>query len=103
MYFCVYYTLQVVKERPRWHLVDFGHMSEAFITGAHLRDPHHPREDFMMKALDIYLNLHAEFGSAPLPRQHVIGDVQRWDIEYKLHGKQHREVYSQENQRERSR
>lgn len=51
----------VLRNRTRWHLVDYGQMSEAtMLDFAHLRDGLHPNQQFMMQGLNIILNLYRE-------------------------------------------
>ena len=51
----------VVSQRPRWHLLDYGMISEATaVDGAHLRDGLHPNSAFVIQGLNIMLNLYRE-------------------------------------------
>ena len=60
-------------------------MSDAFLAGQHLRDEHHPKADFMLQVMNIYLNLHAEHGHPPRPAKGLPGSVEKWDAEYLEH------------------
>ena len=66
-------TMQIVRERPQWHLVDAGRMSESMLGKPYLRDDVHPKPEFTSVLLDTYLNLHAEFGRPLLPTDKEFG------------------------------
>lgn len=87
---------QVVASNPRWHLVDIGQMSDAFLAGQHLRDEHHPNREFMMQVLNMYLNLHASLGRAPHAVSHTRGSVDAWDADYSAHAEQLQARYQRE-------
>lgn len=74
--------MQIVSENPRWHLVDLGQMSDSFLTGQHLRDEHHPKPEFMLQILNLYLNLQLEHGHPPRPALGAPGSVAKWDATY---------------------
>lgn len=94
---------QVVSENPRWHMVDFGAMSESFLSGRHLRDFHHPNQQFMLQAMNMYLNLNAMLGSQPRPVTSSIGDVARWDAEFLTHAEEMQQSYLNEAKAEEGR
>ena len=74
--------MQLTRERPRWHFVDKGQMSEVFLDGSYLRDNLHPNADFLRTVLEIYLNLHADHGKRLAPVQYPIvtmQDLNEWD------------------------
>lgn len=92
--------VQIVADNPRWHFVDFGQMSEAFLTGTHLRDEHHPGTNFMLQVMNIYLNLYQSHGSKAVQRAtHSIGDVGVWDQEYDNHMEEMQAEYAQDAER----
>ena len=68
-----------MRERPRWHFVDLGQMTEAFLDSSILRDDVHPKLDFMMTVMQIYLNLHADHGHTLAPVKFDIQDFDEWD------------------------
>ena len=73
------FDLQLTKQRPRWHFVDIGQMSEPFLDSAVLRDDVHPNTDVMMTVLQMYLNLHVDHGKPLPPVQFPIQGFKEWD------------------------
>ena len=73
--------LQLTRERPRWHFVDIGQMTDVFLDSAVLRDDVHPNTDFMMTVLEMYLNLHADHGKPLPPPQYPTQDFEEWDAQ----------------------
>ena len=73
------FDLQLTRQRPRWHFVDIGQMSEPFLDSAVLRDDVHPNTDVMMTVLQMYLNLHVDHGKPLPPVQFPIQDFKEWD------------------------
>lgn len=52
---------EVIANRPRWHLIDYGQMSEPFMFDhAHLRDGLHPNSPFVAQGFNILLNLYRD-------------------------------------------
>ncbi len=96
--------LQIVADNPRWHLVDFGAMSDSFLTGGHLRDEHHPNTNFMLQIMNVYLNLYHQHGSRNASSGgHSIGDVGQWDREYEMRNEEMRAEYARQAEAEASR
>ena len=79
-------------------------MSESFLVGKHLRDEHHPNKDFMLQAMNVYLNLYQEHGSKARQKgRHAVGDVGRWDLEYQDRMEEIQAEYAREAQAEEAR
>ena len=77
-------AMQVMAANPRWHLVDYGLMSETFLGGSHIRDLHHPKPFFLLQALNIFLNLQQEHGTPPRPVMMDTKDVYEFDAEQEV-------------------